>query len=113
MEKPKPAKKTPAGGEAQKPGLAKPAKPKKASLPAEPLKQDQLPPEPATEPEPFTLTPPENKNQGQEKEPTVRLNVEIPESYQDRLKIHAIKTKRTVKEIIRALVDDNIPPYDG
>jgi hypothetical protein len=113
MEKIKPAKKTPTDGEAQKPGLTKPVKPKKEPIPTEPLKQDQTS-EADTEPEPFTLTPPESKNQGQEKkEPTVRLNVEIPESYQDRLKIHAIKTKRTVKEIIQTLIDDNIPPYDG
>jgi hypothetical protein len=101
------------------PAAAKSASPKKtAPAPVKPKaqKKPSVPKTPAPEasPEPFALTPPSEK--APEKKalgPTVRLNVEVPEDLQDRLKIHAIKTKSTVKEIVQAVLEKNIPRYDG
>lgn len=107
---------SPASNKAEKPLpiKAKASTPKKTASPRPRAVAAHPAPAPEVSPEPFALTPPPEK--APEKKalgPTVRLNVEVPEDFQDRLKIHAIKTKSTVKDIVRELIDKNIPRYDA
>lgn len=39
-----------------------------------------------------------------DKEKQVRVNVELPESARDKLKMHALKNKQTISDLIRAYV---------
>lgn len=41
---------------------------------------------------------------GEDKELKVRVNVELPESARDKLKMHALKNKKTISDLIRAYV---------
>lgn len=42
-------------------------------------------------------------------EPTVQLNVEVPQSIRDRLKIYCIKEKREMREVVAELLDAHLP----
>ncbi len=44
-----------------------------------------------------------------DKGPVVRVNFELDEATHMRLKIHAAKNRRSIAEVLRELIDKNIP----
>lgn len=47
-----------------------------------------------------------------DKGPLVRVNFELDEVAHMRLKIHAAKSRRSIAEVLRELIDKNIPAQD-
>lgn len=47
-----------------------------------------------------------------DKSPVVRVNFELDETTHMRLKIHAAKSRCSIAEVLRELIDKNIPAQD-